>query len=110
MKISIALCTYNGEKFLREQLDSFSVQTRLPDEVVVGDDCSTDRTVEILEEWAKTAPFRVEIVRNPQNLGYEKNFEQTMLRCTGDVIFPSDQDDVWLPEKLSRLFIFDNKI
>ena len=101
--ISIALCTWNGEKFLREQLESFSAQTRLPDEVLVGDDCSTDHTIEILEEWAKTAPFRVEITRNPQNLGYEKNFEQTMLRCSGDIIFPADQDDVWLPEKLETM-------
>lgn len=103
LRLSIALCTYNGEKFLREQLESLSAQTWLPDEVVVGDDGSTDQTAAILEEWAKTVPFRVEITRNPQNLGFAKNFEQTMLRCTGDVIFPSDQDDVWFPEKLETM-------
>ncbi len=103
LKISIALCTYNGEKFLREQLESFSAQTRLPDEVVVGDDCSTDRTVEILEEWAKTAPFPVRFIKREQNVGYAENFSQVILSCTGDVIFPSDQDDVWLPEKLETM-------
>lgn len=103
LKLSIALCTFNGERFLREQLDSFSRQKRLPDELVVGDDCSTDRTLEILEDWAKSAPFPVEIIRNPQNLGYEKNFENVMRRCSGEVVFPADQDDVWLPEKLETM-------
>lgn len=102
-KISIALCTYNGERFLPEQLKSFENQTRLPDEVVVGDDCSTDGTWEILVAWEKTVPFDVKLVRNEKNLGYEKNFEQTMLRCSGDLLFPADQDDVWLPEKLAEM-------
>lgn len=103
LTISIALCTYNGERFLQEQLDSFTNQTQLPDEVVVGDDGSTDGTLKILENWAKTVPFPVRIQRNAENLGYAKNFEQTMLRCVGDVIFLSDQDDVWKPEKLEKM-------
>lgn len=103
LKVSIALCTYNGEEFLQEQLESFSAQTRIPDEVVVGDDCSTDRTVDILEKWAKTAPFPVHIVKRDKNVGYAENFSQIILKCTGDIIFPSDQDDVWLPEKLETM-------
>ncbi|MDO4425331.1 MAG: glycosyltransferase family 2 protein [Planctomycetia bacterium] len=103
LKISIAMCTFNGERFLREQLESFEAQTRLPDEVIIGDDCSTDGTLEILQNWAETVPFRVEIIQNPQNLGYEKNFENVMMRCSVDIIFPADQDDVWLPEKLERM-------
>ena len=103
LTISIALCTFNGERFLREQLDSFSHQTRLPDEVVVSDDGSTDQTLEILETWAKEVPFPVRIHRNPQNLGYAQNFQETMKRCIGDLIFPSDQDDWWAPEKLEKM-------
>ncbi|MBO5437339.1 MAG: glycosyltransferase [Thermoguttaceae bacterium] len=107
-KISIALCTFNGERFLQEQLDSLAAQTRLPDEVVVGDDGSTDRTLEILEAWAKTVPFPVRIQINERTLGPAKNFETTILRCSGDVIFMCDQDDVWLPEKIEHMTnIFD---
>ncbi|MDO4574090.1 MAG: glycosyltransferase [Planctomycetia bacterium] len=97
---SIALCTYNGSRFLREQLESLANQTRLPDEVVVGDDGSTDGTVEILEHWAQTVSFPVRIFRNETNLGFSKNFEQTILRCSGDVIFTCDQDDIWMAEKI----------
>ena len=109
-KVSIALCTYNGERFLQEQLDSITNQTRLPDEVVVGDDGSVDRTLKILENWAKTVPFPVRIQANVENVGYTKNFEQTLLRCVGDVIFLSDQDDVWMPEKLEKMIqVFETR-
>ena len=103
LQISIALCTYNGETYLREQLDSFAKQTRLPDEVVVSDDGSTDRTMEILEGWTSEVSFPVKIRRNEKNLGYALNFQETILRCAGDIVFPSDQDDWWFPEKLERM-------
>ncbi|MDO4574094.1 MAG: glycosyltransferase family 2 protein [Planctomycetia bacterium] len=103
LTLSIAICTYNGAKFLREQLDSLASQTRLPDEVVVGDDGSTDATLDLLADWAKTVPFPVRVERNAENGGFVRNFENTMRRCTGDVIFPSDQDDVWYPEKLAKM-------
>ena len=101
--VSIALCTFNGERFLREQLASYAAQSQLPDEVVVCDDGSTDSTLEILEEWAKTVPFPVRIFRNEQNLGYAQNFGKAVSLCTGDIIFLSDQDDVWLPEKIEKM-------
>ncbi len=100
MKVSIALATYNGERYLQEQLNSFLHQTRLPDEIIACDDCSTDRTMDILESFAKSAPFAVHIYRNAMNLGYTKNFERAISLCSGDVIFLSDQDDVWFPEKI----------
>lgn len=103
LKISIALCTYNGERFLREQLESYSRQTCLPDEVIVCDDGSTDATLSILESWAKSVPFNVQIIQNPQNLGYAQNFGKAVSLCTGDVIFLSDQDDVWEPEKIEKM-------
>lgn len=100
-RISIAMATYNGGKYLREQLDSFLQQTLSPDELVVCDDVSSDNTLEILEDFATKAPFSVMIFRNDANLGYVKNFEKALSLCDGDVIFLSDQDDVWLPEKIS---------
>jgi glycosyltransferase involved in cell wall biosynthesis len=102
LTISIAMCTYNGEKYLQEQLDSFLQQTRLPDELVVCDDGSQDGTVAILEAFAARAPFPIRLFLNPKNLGVFKNFEKAISLCTGQIIALSDQDDVWLPEKLSR--------
>lgn len=101
LTISIAMCTYNGERFLPEQLESFSRQTRLPDEVVICDDRSLDATLAILKDFASRAPFRVRIFVNPKNLGVAKNFEKAISLCQGDITALSDQDDVWLPEKLA---------
>ena len=102
-KISIALCTYNGAKFLEEQLASFSRQTRLPDELIVCDDRSSDATVEIIEEFARAARFPVTIHVNETNLGSTKNFERAISLCTGDLIFLADHDDVWRDDKVERL-------
>jgi len=100
MKISIAMATYNGAKYLQEQLDSFVNQTRKPDELVVCDDGSTDETLDVLEKFKKESPFAVRIYQNESNLGYIKNFDKALALCSGDIVFLSDQDDVWLPEKL----------
>jgi len=100
---SVALCTFNGEEFLWEQLESFCQQTDLPDEVVVCDDCSSDQTFSILERWASNAPFSVRLFRNEKNLGFSQNFQQSIERCRGEVIFLADQDDVWLPRKLELM-------
>lgn len=101
-KVSIALCTYNGAIFLRAQLESYLAQTRPPDELVVCDDNSRDETVEILRKFARRAPFAVKIHVNEKNLGTVKNFEKAIGLCGGDLIFLSDQDDVWLPQKIAR--------
>jgi glycosyltransferase involved in cell wall biosynthesis len=103
LRISIAMAVYNGERFIREQLDSYLAQTRLPDELVVSDNASTDRTREIVEEFAKSAPFEVKLNLNPTNLGIAKNFERAISLCSGDIIFLSDCDDVWLPHKIERI-------
>lgn len=103
MNISIALCTYNGSRFLSEQLASFAMQSRLPDEVVLVDDRSSDDTLSIARDFALNAPFPVVIVENEVNLGSTQNFEKAITLCTGDIIALSDQDDVWMPEKLERL-------
>ena len=105
-RVSIALATYNGAAYLPAQLDSYLAQTRLPDELVVGDDGSTDGTLALLDAFAARAPFTVRITRNPETLGPSGNFIATLLRCSGDVIFPSDQDDVWRADKIARMLEF----
>lgn len=105
-KFSVALCTYNGAPFLQAQLDSIARQTRLPDEVVVRDDRSCDDTRQIVERWSDTVPFRVRAEVNAENLGSTRNFARTLEACTGDLLVLCDQDDVWLPHKLSTLADF----
>ena len=102
-KISIAICTYNGEKYLRRQLESFAAQTRLPDEVVICDDCSQDATGRILKDFAANAAFPVRLYFNTDNLGFVKNFEKVIRLCEGEIIVLSDQDDVWEPNKLETI-------
>lgn len=98
--MSIAMASYNGEAYLQEQLDSFVKQTRLPDEVVISDDGSTDGTVEILEAFQSSAPFEVRVLRNKNNLGYAGNFNRALYASRGDFVFLSDQDDWWHPKKI----------
>jgi glycosyltransferase involved in cell wall biosynthesis len=100
-RISIALCTFNGAEFLAEQLESFRRQTRLPDELIIGDDCSNDETHEIIKDFAEAAPFPVHLKINKKNMGSTENFQQTISRAGGELIFLSDQDDVWQTEKIS---------
>lgn len=102
-KISIALCTWNGQQFLEDQLASIAAQTRTPDELVVCDDRSTDESARIVSMFAASAPFVVRLHLNETNLGSTKNFERAISLCTGDVIVLSDQDDVWFPNKLRRI-------
>lgn len=97
------MATYNGAAHIQQQLESFLSQTYPPDEVVVCDDCSTDETIEILESFRESAPFTVAIHRNEKNLGYTKNFEKALQNCSGELIFLSDQDDVWFPNKVERV-------
>lgn len=96
--ISIALATYNGSRFLREQLDSIYSQTYKNIEVVACDDCSTDDTLSILKEYRQRRGLCYEI--NERNLGFVRNFEKVLSRCNGEFIALADQDDIWLPEKL----------
>lgn len=102
-RISVAMAVYNGELFIQEQLDSFVRQTRLPDELVISDNCSTDGTVEIVREFAAHAPFPVRLFINELNLGVSKNFERAIGECTGDIIFLSDCDDIWYPDKIRAM-------
>jgi glycosyltransferase involved in cell wall biosynthesis len=100
---SVVLCTWQGERHLEEQLASLVAQTRHPDELVVVDDCSTDRTPAILRAFEQRSPFRVRIQMNEIRLGWVRNFEKALGLAEGDVIFFADQDDVWDPPKIARL-------
>lgn len=99
--VSVAMTTYNGEKFLREQIDSILNQTYQNLEIVICDDCFTDGTFGILEEYERR-DSRIKLRRNERNLGFIKNFEQAVSLCTGEFIALSDQDDIWEPWKLEE--------
>jgi len=99
--ISIAMATYNGEKYLKEQLDSIYAQTYKDIEVIVSDDCSTDGTLGILKQYAKSKGLKYYV--NDSNLGLVKNFEKAITLCKGDYIALADQDDVWENTKLEVL-------
>lgn len=99
--VSIAMATYNGEKYLRQQLDSIYKQTYKNIEVIVTDDCSSDKTTEILQEYRQLYGLKYYV--NDINLGYAKNFERAASLCSGDLIAFSDQDDIFLPDKIEVL-------
>ena len=103
LSVSVAMCTWNGEQFLEEQLRSISSQTRLPSELIISDDASTDGTRELIHDFIRSAPFPVRLSLNEQRVGVQRNFEVAINMCKGDIIFPADQDDVWLPHKVARL-------
>ena len=96
------MATYNGAKFIREQIDSILNQTIQDFELVICDDCSTDETLSILKEYAKN-DNRIRAYDNECNLGFKKNFENAICKCKGDYIALSDQDDIWLPKHLEIL-------
>jgi glycosyltransferase involved in cell wall biosynthesis len=102
-RISIAMATYQGARYIGEQLDSLARQTRLPDELIVSDDGSTDGTLDIVERFAADAPFPVKTISNSRTLGFNGNFAAALALTGGDLIFISDQDDVWDPEKIARV-------
>jgi glycosyltransferase involved in cell wall biosynthesis len=103
LTISVAMCTFNGERFLGAQLESIAAQNRPPDELVVCDDGSSDRTQEIVREFSARVSFPVRLEVNEQNLGTTKNFEKAISFCQGAIVALADQDDVWYRHKLARV-------
>jgi glycosyltransferase involved in cell wall biosynthesis len=103
MKISVAMCTYNGAAYLQQQLDSIAAQTRQPDELVICDDQSADDTRKIVETFASRFPAKTRLYFNEKNLGSTRNFERAINLCEGEIIALADQDDVWHPEKLALM-------
>ncbi|MGB0109497.1 MAG: glycosyltransferase family 2 protein [Terriglobales bacterium] len=103
LSISVAMCSFNGERFLSAQLESIAAQDRPPDELVVCDDGSSDGSIEIVREFAQSAPFPTRLVVNEKNLGSTKNFEKAISLCQGAIVALADQDDVWYRHKLGRI-------
>src|ERR1700761_555678 len=98
--VSIAVCTYNGERFLSKQLDSLLRQSYSNIEIVIADDCSTDNTWSILQDYADK-DARVKPYKNKYNLGHTLNFEKAIKLCKGEYIALCDQDDIWETDKIS---------
>lgn len=109
MKTSVALCTYNGEKFLSQQIDSILEQTVLVDEIVVCDDGSSDTTISILEDYKAKHPTIFKIFINDKNLRSVKNFEKAISLCDNEIIFLCDQDDIWVKNKVEKYVEFFEK-
>ena len=97
--ISIAMCSYNGERFIKEQIDSILYQTYSNFELIITDDCSSDKTIEIIKNYQENDK-RIKLYQNETNLGFVKNFEKSISLCTGDYIALADQDDIWKKDKL----------
>lgn len=101
-QLSIAMCTFNGEKYVKEQVESILCQTFSDFELIICDDASTDNTFSILQDLA-AKDQRIKLTRNEQNIGYNKNFEQALNLATAPLICTADQDDIWLPQKNEKL-------
>lgn len=106
---SVALCTYNGERYIREQIESIINQTMPVDEIVVCDDGSTDDTIQIIEKLRSETDITLRVFKNEEKLGVGKNFQKAVDLCKGNIIFLSDQDDVWLPNKVETISSFFEK-
>lgn len=112
-RISVAMATFNGERFLWQQLCTLAGQSRPPDELIVSDDGSSDGTVDIVERFAASAPFAVHLHVQRNTVGYESNFQFALSHCEGALIFLCDQDDIWKPHKIERMaqeFSIDDRL
>lgn len=101
--ISVAMCTYNGEQYLQEQLDSILNQSYPNLEIIISDDCSNDSTIQIIQSYQQQDK-RVKLFKNKKNLGFLKNFEQSISLCNGAYIALADQDDIWKKDKLELFY------
>jgi len=105
MKISLCMGTYNGEKYIIEQLDCIREQTRVPDEVIICDDNSKDNTAKLIEAYISKYQLQDtwQLFRNEVNKGYPDNFYYACSLCTGDIVFLADQDDIWDITKIEKM-------
>lgn len=104
MKISVVLSTYNGEKYLREQLESIRSQKLQADEVIISDDCSSDSTVQVVQRFIEEYHLNNwKLIANKINRGWKINFKESLKLASGDLIFPCDQDDIWHEDKLQSM-------
>ena len=104
-RISVALCTFNGAEYLGDQLWSIAEQSLTPFELVICDDRSSDGTLGIIERFKLKSDCPVRIYQNSEQIGVLKNFTKAISLCEGDYIALSDQDDIWLPDKLGIAYM-----
>jgi len=102
-RISAVVATYQGERYLAEQLRSMFAQRVALDEIIVTDDCSSDRTLAIAEAVCAVSPVPMHILRGEKNIGIGRNFERGLRAAQGDIVFLADQDDVWRQDKVERM-------
>lgn len=100
--ISVVMTTYNGEKYIKEQLDSIIRQTCTPNEIIIADDCSSDSTVNIVKSYNNKTDIEIINYVNNHNLGYIQNFKNAISKARGEYIFLCDQDDVWNDKKIEK--------
>lgn len=103
LKVSVVMATYNGEKYIKKQLDSLESQSMLPYELVIVDDASADKTPEIIEEFIKGSKLNIRFYRNESNIGFFENFKKGLSLANGDVCALCDQDDIWESEKIATI-------
>lgn len=105
MKVSVVIATYNGEKYICEQLDSILNQTYPVFEILIKDDCSIDHTISIVKRYQKKYP-NIRLIENKKNIGVWTNFLEGFYLVTGEYIAYCDQDDIWLPNRIERMIPF----
>jgi len=102
--VSVVVTTYNGEKYIEEQLASLIAQTRKADEVLILDDCSTDKTLSIVKDFIENHDLKHwQLIQNEENMGWQNSFAKGFDLCQGTFIFPCDQDDIWMETKLEEM-------
>lgn len=109
MFVSVALCTFNGEKYIARQLDSIITQECPVNEIIICEDLSTDNTISILNEYKNKYPVLIRLYPANKNTGAIHNFEKAISLCTGDIIFLSDQDDIWYENKVGTILKLFNE-
>lgn len=102
--ISVAIATFNGEGLIEQLICSIASQSMRPNEVIISDDCSSDDTVITAIKILRQCKLNFKVIKNKERLGFENNFVRAMRLCQGDLIFLADQDDLWLPNKVARIY------
>ncbi|MFI5130623.1 MAG: glycosyltransferase, partial [Chitinophagales bacterium] len=102
--VSIVMCTYNGSRFVAEQIESICHQTHEQLQIIIVDDASTDTTYDIVKQWADRDK-RIQAYKNENNLGFNLNFNKACKLATGDFIAIADQDDIWEKAKVEKLLV-----
>lgn len=101
IRVSVAMATYNGEKYIKEQIDSILVNLNENDELIISDDGSTDKTIKIIKQYMEN-DSRIKLYDGPHN-GVKQNFANAINSCSGKFIFLSDQDDIWMDNKVEEV-------